>query len=469
MIASRAGMAGVAAVVAVAGVVARAAGMAARWGTRFAAAFPFTLRLRACGVYLFAVVLCYLAAAYLGEFFAVFATVFIVLPLVSLVLLLIAAAGLRYAQHFSNEQPVKGQELQYRCIIENGSALPLPRVRARFRAIRPAGGGATAGSDAAAAGVVRGADGSDSGERDSGDGIATYLPGHQFVEREQTVQLPYRGIYSVGLDRIELSDTLQLFSVRPRVRVREFRVYPRILPISEFQPGTERRLGTSEVGSLGNLPDYSLFNQLREYRPGESVRHLAWKKFASTGVPVVKEYDSTSEPAVSIYVDLRPVPSGAEDVLLTEDVTVEALVALVNHFLKRNLPVTVRAAGRTSYEFIGDHASDFGRFYESTFELLFVSDISAARLYESHLETGMNTEVNSMFFITHLLDPELLILLDEQRSSNFQVTLIHNQTAEPAERHAGYFNRLREQGTRVVALRGSTTITADLEAHDEAG
>ena len=444
-----------------AGMFARAAAEAALWGRRFAASFPFTLRLRACGVYLFACVLTYLAAAYLGEFFAVFATVFILLPVVSLIILLIAAAGLRYNQHFSNEQPVKGQELQYRCIIENGSALPLPRVRARFRAIRPTAGAGTETDQAAAAPRV-----SDRGG--SGDGILTYLPGHQFVEREQTVQLPYRGIYTVGLDRIEIGDTLQLFNVRPRVRVREFRVYPRILPIGEFQPGTERRLGTSEVGSLGNLPDYSLFNQLREYRPGESVRHLAWKKFASTGVPVVKEYDSTSEPAVSIYVDLRPVPSTAEDVLLTEDVTVEALVALVNHFLKRNLPVTVRAAGRTSYEFIGDHASDFGRFYESTFELLFVSDISAARLYESHLETGMNTEVNSMFFITHLLDPELLILLDEQRSSNFQVTLIHNQTAEPSERHAGYFNQLREQGTRVVALRGSTTIAADLEAHDEA-
>ena len=449
-----------------ASMVARAAGEAALWGRRFAAGFPFTLRLRACGVYLFAGVLAYLAAAYLGEFFAVFATVFILLPLVSLIILLIAAAGLRYNQHFSNEQPVKGQELQYRCIIENGSALPLPRVRARFRAIRPTAGGGTAGSDAAAAGAPRAPNRGVSG--DGGDGILTYLPGHQFVEREQTVQLPYRGIYTVGLERIELGDTLQLFNARPRVRVREFRVYPRILPIGEFQPGTERRLGTSEVGSLGNLPDYSLFNQLREYRPGESVRHLAWKKFASTGIPVVKEYDSTSEPAVSIYVDLRPVPSSAEDVLLTEDVTVEALVALVNHFLKRNLPVTVRAASRTSYEFVGDHASDFGRFYESTFDLLFVSDISAARLYETHLETGMNTEVNSMFFITHLLDPELLILLDEQRSSNFQVTLIHNQTAEPSEQHAGYFNQLREQGTRVVALRGSTTITADLEAHDEA-
>ena len=425
-----------------------------QWGARLVAQFPFTLRLRACGIYLFAIVIGYLAAAYLGTFFAVFATMFILLPLISLLLLLIASAGLRYSQHFSNEQPVKGQELQYRCIIENGSALPLPRVRALFRAILP---------------TAEAAHDSRSGDGAASRSLLTYLPGHQYVEREQTVQLPYRGIYTVGLDRIELGDTLQLFTVRPRVKVREFRVYPRILPVGSFEPGSERRLGTSEVGSLGTLPDYSLFNQLREYRPGESVRHLAWKKFASTGVPVVKEYDSTSEPAVSIYVDLRPVPPAAPDVLLTEDVTVEALVALVNHFLQRNLPVTVRAASRELYEFIGDHSSDFARFYESTFELLFVSDISAARLYETHLETGMNTEVNSMFFITHLLDPEILLLLEEQRASNFQVTLIYNQTAGAGDAHGAYFSRLREQGTRVVTLRSAGSIVTDLEAGHEEG
>ena len=60
-----------------------------QWGARLAARFPFTFRLRACGVYLFAIVIGYLAAAYLGTFFAVFATMFILLPLISLLLLLI--------------------------------------------------------------------------------------------------------------------------------------------------------------------------------------------------------------------------------------------------------------------------------------------------------------------------------------------------------------------------------------------
>ena len=443
-----------------------------QWLAGIADRLPLLLGLRALGIYLFAVIISYLAAAYLGTFFVVFASAIILLPVLSFLLLLLASFGLRYRQHFSNEHPVKGQVIAYRCVIQNTSFIPLPRVRALFRAIRP--------TDADHPGIgVRG-----SRDRGHQQVLETFLPGNEEVAREQTVQLPYRGIYNIGLDRIELGDTLQLFTIRPRVRRRAFRVYPRILQLRSFRPGTERRFGTSEEGSLGALPDYALFNQLREYRPGESVRHLAWKKFASTGIPVVKDYDSTSEPAVTIYVDLRPMPPHTEDVLLAEDVTVEALVALVNHFLERNLPVIVRAASRELFDFSGDHSSDFKRFYESTFALLFESDISAARLYQSHLETGMNTEVNSMFFITHLLDPEILLLLEEQRANNFQLTLIYNQTAEAAGgvpgagspwpaagadrqtlAYSGYFNRLREQGTRVVTLRGAESIVADLEAN----
>jgi hypothetical protein len=81
----------------------------------------------------------------------------------------------------------------------------------------------------------------------------------------------------------------------------------------------------------------------------------------------------------------------------------------------------------------------------------------------------MNTEVNSMFFITHLLDPEILLLLEEQRASNFQVTLIYNQTAGAGDTHSAYFSRLREQGTRVVTLRSAGSIVADLEAGHEEG
>lgn len=417
--------------------------------------FPISIRVRALGIYSFGVLVSHLTAAYVGSFFVVLALLLTLLPAASLAAVLLAGARLRYTQHFSSEHPVKGQVIEYRCVIENGSALAIPSLRAMFHAISPvASETRTARSrslEPSANAPIE---------------LTTFLPGRQEIDRTQDVQLRYRGTYTLGLDAVELGDALQLFKLRPRIKKREFRVYPRILPLQQFAPGSDRRASTSEVGDAGLIPDYSLFNHLREYRAGESIRHLAWCKFASTGVPVVREYDATIEPAVLIYVDLRTVPATAADLLATEDVSVEALVALVNRFLLENIPVTVRASDG-AYEFVGDHRADFTRFYESTFDLKFSAPMSAAALYRLHMETGLAANANSVFFITHVLDPEILSLLEEQHGG-LQVTLIYNQTAtDPAlgaqsvERR--HFNRLRESGTHLIQLRTANSIAKDLQ------
>ena len=80
-----------------------------QWLAGFVDRLPLLLGLRALGIYLFAVIISYLAAAYLGTFFVVFASAIILLPVLSFLLLLLASFGLRYRQHFSNEHPVKGR------------------------------------------------------------------------------------------------------------------------------------------------------------------------------------------------------------------------------------------------------------------------------------------------------------------------------------------------------------------------
>ena len=418
---------------------------------------PVSIRLRALGVYLFGVIVAYLAATYLGGFFSVLYRLLVFLPIASLVAVAYGASRLRYTQRFSTEHPVKGQVIEYRCVIENSSIFAIPSLRATFHAILP----------------VRGAQ-ARAPRIDEPAGMSlelnTFLPGREQIDRTQDVQLRYRGTYTLGLDRVEVGDTLQLFRLRPRINRRTFRVYPRVLQVQGLAPGSDRRAGTSQVGEAGMIPDYSLFNHLREYRSSESIRHLAWRKFASTGVPVVREYDATSEPSVLMYLDLRPVPSSAPDVLATEDVSVEAVVALVNHFLTESIPLTLRASDN-SYEFAGDHRADFARFYESTFDLVFRAGMSAAELFRLHSETGMVADANSVFFVTHILDPEILGLL-EQQHSGLRVSLIYNETATPddeatkAERRR-YFNRLREAGTRLIRLRSPHSIAEDLERDDE--
>ena len=64
--------------------------------------------------------------------------------------------------------------------------------------------------------------------------------------------------------------------------------------------------------------------------------------------------------------------------LETEDVSVDILVALVKYYLDHEVPLTVRAPGRTVYSFQDADPSGFRRFYLSTMELLFQPTISPA-------------------------------------------------------------------------------------------
>ena len=210
----------------------------------------------------------------------IFAAFLIIVPLFSFLLLLIAASKLRYSQFFDDKKLTKGQKLVYQCFIENNSIIPLPHVKAVFHAIHLSG---------------------HSIEKDAPNKLnqledlefRVYLPGNQYLEREKIIELPYRGIYTVGLLKIELKDILNLFTLTPRIRKRICQVYPRIIPIKNIVSGSKTYLGMAQKGIQGLLPDYALFNHLEDYRPGASIRHLAWKKFASTGIPVIKNFDST--------------------------------------------------------------------------------------------------------------------------------------------------------------------------------
>lgn len=67
-------------------------------------------------------------------------------------------------------------------------------------------------------------------------------------------------------------------------------VLPRRYPVPRLPlPGTRRYQpgGVTLASSVGESDEFA---SLREYRPGDSLRHIHWKSFARVGRPVVKEY-----------------------------------------------------------------------------------------------------------------------------------------------------------------------------------
>ena len=398
------------------------------------------LKLRNIRLLVFGLFFVYLAGSYFGGYLFVLYYFALLLPLLSIALCLYSIIGLKYYQHFDTEHPVKGQEIHYRLSLSNESFVPVSHLHCRFKTINPHLSLTI-------------------------PNFSTYLKPRGQVEETYTFRCSYRGVYTVGLERIEVEDPLKLLAVRPGVDYRTFYVYPRILALSRFPLGLPTNEGSGSGTSTGGDPDYSLYTHFKDYRPGEPIRHIHWKKFAAIGKPFIKQFETTSEPGLSIYFDLRFTILKGVNPLEIEDTSVEIVVALVKYFLDQEVPVTVTAPGREVYEFIGTSHTQFDAFYQSTMRLFFQDTVSPAQMYLADTKAGF-VSGNSVFFITHLMDASLFSLIETSLATDEIFTVIFNQVGYPKsarEKNLHYINRLRERGARIFVVKSPETIVEDLE------
>lgn len=90
---------------------------------------------------------------------------------------------------------------------------------------------------------------------------------------------------------------------------RRYRLPQLNLPGSaRFQLGGEAT--SSAIGQSGD------FTSVREYRPGDPLRHIHWKSWARTGKPIVKEYEDIFFPRYGLVLDTF---ASAEDADLFEE------------------------------------------------------------------------------------------------------------------------------------------------------
>ncbi|MBT3274102.1 MAG: DUF58 domain-containing protein [Spirochaetales bacterium] len=388
-------------------------------------------------VYLFAISLIHLAWQYIGLLFGYLFFALLTLPIISLIHLLISMAGIKYHQTFDTDHPVKGQVLKYTLLFANESNLPSVPTMIQFRSIQP-------------------------GSSNKIPDLYIALKRGERSEHTYEISCPFRGIYTVGLEQMEMSDILGWITIYRPVWHKTFYVYPRIVEASyPFSIGTTSDLNTGP--NPGASQDYSLFENLVQYRQGQSIRHIAWKKFISLGEPFLKSYGKTSQPGVSFYLDLRRSERPTLKVLEREDCSIEILVALVKYCLDRSIPVSVSAMGQSRYEFTGSSPSDFPDFHRDTVNILFHDSISPAELYKSDMQGSVLPA--SVVFITHLLDQNILAILEDSVSAPMgietKIAAIMNQTGmdmQSKEGHGHFFDSIIEKGGKVVMIEEAEEI-----------
>jgi uncharacterized protein (DUF58 family) len=379
----------------------------------------------------------YLAGAYFGTVLHLLFVFFCIFPVLSFTSLLISYIRLDLTQDFSTSMPVKGDTVAYEVMLFNRSFLPIPAVKAIFETVSPS--------------------------------MDTELPSYTVSVEAGTmskkifnIHCPYRGEYTLGVSSLEIYDFFQLFSLKKKKQPKKFVVYPRIVELDDYSWPANVADGNSRNASLGLLPDPTLFQQLKEYRDGDPIRHIYWKKYASIGRPVLKEYEHTKLTGVRIYFDTRKNSWPGVNELEQEDVSVEILLALVKYLLEKNIHTSVVAPGWESGAISTQNREIFESFYKATINLRFFAGISPVAAYYEDRSTG-NLESQTVIFITHVIDPGVFALRDHARvhELHFIANCASYQQGDLETIHK-MIDSVKDFGAHGLCVSGGDTIREEL-------
>jgi uncharacterized protein (DUF58 family) len=127
-----------------------------------------------------------------------------------------------------------------------------------------------------------------------------------FAHHTESFALPAmsRGVHTVGPVAYDKSDPVGLvtrrFETGPSL---DLLVAPRVTDLTMFAGGLTNDLdgATSQQLSMSDLA----FHALREYVPGDDLRHVHWRSSAKAGELLVRQYHETRRGHVTILVDSR--------------------------------------------------------------------------------------------------------------------------------------------------------------------
>lgn len=119
-----------------------------------------------------------------------------------------------------------------------------------------------------------------------------------------------RGVIALGPARIVRGDPIGLVRRESaEAAATRLLVHPRTLAMPSTSTGFVRDL---EGRATRDLADSDVsFQSLREYVPGDAVRHIHWRSTAKTGVPMVRRFEETRRSHIMVALSLHAGDYGA--------------------------------------------------------------------------------------------------------------------------------------------------------------
>lgn len=241
-------------------------------------------------------------------------------------------------------------------------------------------------------------------EISSGINEYSLLPGES--EKLYTrMKCNYRGEYEVGIDSVEVTDYLYLFTIKYPLPSRlKVYVLPRVVPIDRLGIALTQE-DVKNPTRYSNTAEEELDTEIRKYSPGDSRKRIHWKASARMKELISRKYQEIPKSEIAIFMDLARIKEEELKEIIFEDKIIESVLAIANYYAVRNTPAHIiyNKVERTNYRISSKET--FNIFYKACAKIDFDGKLPVEALIEERLRKGER----GMFYIvaTHILSKEL--------------------------------------------------------------
>jgi uncharacterized protein (DUF58 family) len=239
-------------------------------------------------------------------------------------------------------------------------------------------------------------------------GVVAYIAGGATRQFEVALHCEKRGFYQLGPTGLATSFPLGLAEARQKKNggVQSLTIYPDIFPIVALP-----LLGTPSEINRGSFlltqgAGSAEFCGLREYRRGDSPRHIHWPTTARLNELMVKEFEPLASASLYLALDYSRIANAGTGKHSCFEYAVRIAASIARYACNNNMPI--RLAGDSSNRFhIGLATGD--AHFRDMLDTMAIADAADTTPYSRTLQTvAMNCRHGQTVFI-FLSEPEAFI------------------------------------------------------------
>jgi uncharacterized protein (DUF58 family) len=176
---------------------------------------------------------------------------------------------------------------------------------------------------------------------------------YERVERIYRIQGPKRGVYAFGPVDLASGDIFGFGQKSTCIEGRDqLMVYPKVVPIDQLGLPSELIPAEKPAGEFKArrkvIEDPLRLAGVRDYTPGDSIRHIHWKNTARLNKLQTKVFDPGASPVLVIFADLQTVHNPYSFVSEYLELIISATASIAVHALDQRQAVGLYVNGGPS-------------------------------------------------------------------------------------------------------------------------